>query len=244
MSRMLKLILLIFGVTLANVILLSPGFLGVKIVGGSALETSFGLTAMLVSLIVILYGIYEVLFKKLPAIHLNELKTNEDYVKALQLYQDIKVLREDILFALSQEMRLKKKKGGLLTLLNERFDKTELSYQKFTNVVSEVEKLFYMNIRNILNKVSTFDETEYESIIRKNTNRFSKEILQEKKELYNEYLSFVKNALNINEEILLDIDKLVLEISRLNTIDIDDIDNMAAMQEMDALIKQTKLYKN
>ncbi|RHW38147.1 hypothetical protein D1B31_15335 [Neobacillus notoginsengisoli] len=244
MSKLLKLIGLLFGVTLANVILLSPGLLGVRIVGGSALEASFGLTVLFVSLVVILYGIYGELFKKIPTVQLKELKTNEDYVKALQNYQDIKVLREDIVFALGQELRLKKKKGGLTTLLNERFDKTELSYQKFASVVTEVEKLFYMNIRNILNKVSTFDETEYESVIGKKTSRFSKEILREKQELFNEYLSFVKNALNINEEILLYIDKLVLEISRLNNIDINDIDNMAAMQEMDALIKQTKLYKN
>ncbi|WP_053366507.1 hypothetical protein [Bacillus sp. FJAT-27245] len=243
MSKIWKLITLLFGITLANVILLSPGFLGVRIVGGSALETSFGVTVLFVSLIIILFSIYGVLFKKIPAVHLRELKTNEDYVRALQSYQNIKALREDIVFALGQELRLKKKKGGLLTLLDERFDKTELSYQKFANVVAEVEKLFYLNIRNILNKVSTFDETEYESVSGKNTSRFSKEILQEKRELYNEYLSFVKNAVNINEEILLYIDKLVLEISKLNTIDIDDIDNMAAMQEMDALIKQTKHYK-
>ncbi|OCA90419.1 hypothetical protein A8F94_00560 [Bacillus sp. FJAT-27225] len=244
MSKKLKLIGLIFGVTLANVVLLSPGLLGVKIVGGSALETSFGLTVLFVSLIVILYGLYGVLVKKIPAVHLKDLKTNDDYVKALEAYQDIKVLREDIVFTIGQEIRLKKKKEGLLTLLNERFDKTELSYQKFASVVSEVEKLFYLNIRNILNKVSTFDEKEYESVIGNNKSRFSKEILREKQELYNDYLSFVKNAVNINEEILLDIDKLILEISRLNTIDIDDIDNMAAIQELDALIKQTKHYKN
>ena len=66
----------------------------------------------------------------------------------------------------------------------------------------------------------------------------------EKAELYNKYMTFINNALNINEEILLDLDKLLLEISKLNSFEIEDIDNMACMKEIENLITQTKFYKN
>jgi hypothetical protein len=42
---------------------------------------------------------------------------------------------------------------------------------------------------------------------------------------------------------LLKLDKLLLEISRLDSLEPGDIENMACMQEIDSLIKQTKYYK-
>ena len=40
------------------------------------------------------------------------------------------------------------------------------------------------------------------------------------------------------------LDKLLLEISRLDSLEPGDIDDMPCMQEIDALIKQTQYYKN
>ncbi|MNN42780.1 hypothetical protein D3C81_1569860 [compost metagenome] len=62
--------------------------------------------------------------------------------------------------------------------------------------------------------------------------------------MYSEYLTFIKSSLATNEEIMLKLDKLLLEISRLDSFEPGDIENMPCMQEIDSLIKQTKLYKN
>jgi hypothetical protein len=131
----------------------------------------------------------------------------------------------------------------LLNVLNERFDTTELSYKKFASVTLEVEKLFYLNVRSILNRLNVFDESEFESIRSQKLTKFSRELLEEKTNVYNEYLSFVKNSLGTNEEILLKLDKLLLEISRLDSFEPGDIEKMPCMQEIDTLIKQTKFYK-
>ncbi|MNI88070.1 hypothetical protein D3C73_1453300 [compost metagenome] len=61
--------------------------------------------------------------------------------------------------------------------------------------------------------------------------------------MYSEYLTFIKSSLATNEEIMLKLDKLLLEISRLDSFEPGDIENMPCMQEIDSLIKQTKLYK-
>ncbi|MNI99672.1 hypothetical protein D3C73_1588090 [compost metagenome] len=74
--------------------------------------------------------------------------------------------------------------------------------------------------------------------------RFSTELLQERRTVYSEYLTFIKSSLATNEEIMLKLDKLLLEISRLDSFEPGDIENMPCMQEIDSLIKQTKLYKN
>jgi len=233
---------LILGVLVVNILVLSPGFLGVEI-GRNALSTAFAITLLIASALVLLYGSYVLLFKQPVVLPVKEVKTHEDYVEALNHYRHVKTLEEDITFALEQLERLKKKKATLLNVLNQRFDASELSYKKFDSVTYEVEKLFYLNVRSILNRLGVFDESEYMSVMSQKPTKFSKELLQEKRNVYNDYLSFMKSSLDTNEEILLKLDKLLLEISRLDSFEPGDIDNMPCMQEIDSLIKQTKYYK-
>jgi len=244
MSKGLKLAGLIVGVSLVDVIVLTPGLIGIEFSISSAIRVALDASIITASVLILLYGIHQIFFSSNDVKPIKVSKTSEDYVHALNHYKDSKVLKNDISFTLVQVDRMKKKKETLLTLLNDRFDPNELSYQKFASVIIEVEKLFYLNLKNILNKISTFDESEYKSIINKEPTRFSTQLLQEKTNLYNEYVTFVKDSVNINEGILLNLDKLLLEISRLDSFEIGEIEKMACMQEMDALIKQTKYYKH
>jgi hypothetical protein len=241
-TKYIKLLGLILGVVVLNILVLSPGFIGVEI-GGSALATAFGVTLLFASGLVLLYGSYVLLFKPPVVLPVKQIKTHEDYVEALTHYRRVKALEDDITLALEQLDRMKKKKETLLNVLNERFDTTELSYKKFASVTQEVEKLFYLNVRSILNRLNVFDESEFESVMSQRPTKFSRELLQEKTNVYNEYLSFMKSSLGTNEEILLKLDKLLLEISRLDSFEPGDIENMPCMQEIDSLIKQTKFYK-
>jgi hypothetical protein len=230
-------------VVVLNILVLSPGFLGVEI-GGSALSTATGVTLLFASALALLYGSYALLFKQPAVLPIKQIRTHEDYVEALTHYRRVKTLENDITFALEQLDRMRKKKDTLLNVLNQRFDATELSYKKFASVTLEVEKLFYLNVRSILNRLNVFDESEFKRVMSQtSTPQFSRELLQEKTSVYNEYLSFMKNSLGTNEEILLKLDKLLLEISRLDSFEPGDIENMPCMQEIDALIKQTKYYK-
>lgn len=241
-NKYIKLLGIIVGVVVVNILVLSPGFIGVTI-GESALTTAFGVTLLFVSALVLVYGSYVLLFKQPVVIPIKQIKTHEDYVEALNQYRRVKALGMDITLALEQLDRMIKKKDTLLNVLNQRFEPTELSYKKFASVVQEVEKLFYLNVRSILNRLNVFDESEFESVMNNKSTRFSRELLQEKTNVYNEYLSFMKSSLGSNEEILLKLDKLLLEISRLDSFEPGDIENMPCMQEIDSLIKQTKYYK-
>jgi hypothetical protein len=237
-----KLLGLILGLSILNVVVLSPGLLGVTI-GGSALETAFGVTLLVISLVVVLYGSYSLLLKAPLATPTKQIKTHEDYLEALAFYRPIKVLESDITLAMEQLTRLKKKVETLVKVLGERFDPSELSYKKFHSVVFEVEKLFYLNIRGVLNRLDVFDEAEFAALTSRKAKSFSPTLLREKTEVYQDYLAYVKSVVEGNEEILLKLDKLLLEISRLDSVDVDEIENMSAMQEIDSLIHQTKYYR-
>lgn len=241
-TKYIKLLGLILLVVAVNVIVLSPGFLAVEI-GGSPLDTAIGVTLLFASVLVLLYASYSLLFKPPVTLPVKQIQTHEDYVEALTHYRRVKVLEKDITLALHQLERNVKKNETLTEILTQRFEPTELSYIKFTSVTQEVEKLFYLNLKSILNRLYVFDEKEYESVISRKSSQLSPKILQERTAVYNEYMAFIKDSLATNEEILLKLDKLILEISRLDSLELRDIEAMPCMQEIDSLIKQTKYYK-
>jgi len=241
-NNYLKMLGLVAATVAVDIILLSPAFVGVKI-GGSPLETAFGVTLLIASAIALIYGSYKWMYKAPIVLTVGQIKSREDFVAALTPYGRIRVLAEDISLALEQMDRMDKKKATLLKVLHQRFDPAELSFSKFSSVADEVENLFYLNIKSVLNRLSVFDEAEYERVMTRKSSRYSPKLLQEKTALYNDYMSYIKNALGTNEEIMLQLDKLLLEISRLDSFEPGDIERMPAMQEIDSLIKQTKYYK-
>ncbi|MFC6651248.1 hypothetical protein [Paenibacillus rhizoplanae] len=235
---------MIAGVVILNVIVLSPGLLGIEI-GGSPLETASAVTLLIISLLVVLYGSYTLLFRPPAATPASvQLETREDYIAGLSRHRNVKVLKEDISLALDQMERIEKKKTTLLQVLGRRFDPAELSFRKFHSVILEVEKLFYLNIRGLLNKLSVFDAAEFAKFNAGNaSSRFSSSLIQKKTAVYNEYLTYVKGSLGANEEILLKLDQLLLEITELGSADYTNVEDMPCMQELTALIGQTKLYQ-
>lgn len=243
-SGPVKLLGMIAGVVILNIAVLSPGLLGVSIGGVSALETATGITLLFVSLLIVIYGSYSLLFKPSAVRAVIPLATREDYIAELNRYRNVKVLREDVAVALDQLERIEKKKNTLQSVLSGRFDRSELSFRKFNTVIQEVEKLLYLNVRSILGKLSVFDAAEYSQFSGKmNSGRFSSSLVQKKNELYNEYFAHVKGCLGANEEILLKLDQLLLELSQLGSTDVEAALEMPCMQELNALIGQTKLYQ-
>lgn len=241
-AKYVKLFALLVGVAIVNILVLSPGFIGIAI-GDSAFDTAVGITLLFASALVLIFGSYSVMSAKPAAVPVKEIRTREDYETALSRYRRVKALEGDIRIALEQLDRIDKKKDTLMEVLNQRFDPGEMSFRKFASVIQEVERLFYLNLRSVLNRLNVFDEADFDRVMRRRATPFKQEIMQQKINMYNEFLAFVHGSLNTNEEILLKLDQLLLEISRLDSFDPEDIEHMPCMQEIDSLIKQTKYYK-
>ncbi|MGQ8875401.1 hypothetical protein [Paenibacillus sp. TSA_86.1] len=242
MTRYIQFFGLILGIVAVNVLAFSPGFAGMGF-GESAFQTALSVTVLFGSVLALFYGSYNLLFKQPVVLPVRQIETHEDYVEALSFYRRIKILEEDITLGLSQLNRMKKKKETLMNVLHQRFDPGELSFKKFAMVTEEVEKLLYLNIRSILNRLNVFDEADYASMLKAKSSTIPQKLFQEKTKVYNDYLTYVKDSLHTNEEILLKLDQLLLEISRLDSVEAGDIERMPCMQEIDELIKHTKLYR-
>lgn len=242
--KIIKISGLNLGIAIVNTVLFSPGFMDIHIGGASIFSTAFGITTIVMSFAVFMIGNYKLITQKDKIIQTSEIKTAEDYIHALKQNYDKRTFENDIDVILSQISRLSKKKDTIIDILLQKFNNTEMSYKKFEEIILAVEKVFYVNIRSILNKLNAFDEDDYNNIKKNDAYKmFSKEFIQTKMEIYNDYISFIKNSMEDNEQIILKLDKLLLEFSRINSLEDGEIEKMSGMKEIDELIKQTKYYK-
>ena len=243
-DMLIRLLALNLGIAAANIAVFSSGLLAVDLFG-SALEKAFGSAFLVLSGSGLVYGNYKLLSEPEKAIPIGAKSTKEDYVEALNEHRGLETFERNIDLLLDQIERLQKKNKTIRDILLQIFNASEISYQKFDAVIAEVENIFFKNIRSIINKLNAFDEEDYNFIKKqRNAGAFSEEIMQEKFKVYNEYIRFVKEATEDNEQILLKLDKLLLEISGLNCIESGELEKMAGMIEIDNLIKQAKYYKD
>lgn len=243
-DMLIRLLALNLGIAAANIAVFSSGLLAVDLFG-SALEKAFGSAFLVLSGSGLVYGNYKLLSEPEKAIPIGAKSTKEDYVEALNEHRGLETFERNIDLLLDQIERLQKKNKTIRDILLQIFNASEISYQKFDAAIAEVENIFFKNIRSIINKLNAFDEDDYNFIKKqRNSGAFSEEIMEEKFNVYNEYIRFVKEATEDNEQILLKLDKLLLEISGLNCIESGELEQMAGMIEIDNLIKQAKYYKD
>lgn len=243
-DKMIKIAGLNVGIAVVDTILFSPGLLGIQMVGASTFATALGATAILMSVLVFIFGNYKLLTGKEKVIQISDIKTTEDYFNALEQNYSKKTFEKDIATILKQIERFQKKQETIKEILLQKFDSSEMSYSKFNGVISEIENLFYINIKSILNKLNAFDEVDYNHIRKEDVaTKCSNELLQTKLSIYKEYISFVRNATEDNEQIILKLDQLLLEISKFNSLEDGEIEKMNAIKEIDELINKVKFYK-
>jgi len=244
--KQLKLIGLLAGIIAVNIVVLSPGLLGVDLTSNSPLEKSAALTLLIISGIIVIYASYRFLFQQPQArILLRETEVAEqDLEQELTQYWKHKLFQMEVEHALGQLNRMKQKKVALLDLLRERFQPNELSYSRFLGVITAVEKLFNNNIKGLISKLRGSELSGLSSVDQRMQRMFSQRVVQQKQQLRQEYTDYVMGYISANEEILIKLDQLMLETTLLSSTDSSELDEMPCMQEIDLLIKQTKYYKH
>ena len=240
-EKIIKILGLNIGIATIDTIVFSPGFLGV-VIGTGAFATALGVTTIFMSIVIFGYGNYNLLIENEKIIQINEIKTADDCIDALNQNYGKRIFEKDITTILEQIEMFQKKRETIKQVLLQKFDITEMSYSKFDGVISDIENVFYINIKSIINKLNAFDEKDYNRIRKDGEKKFSKEFINTKMRIYGEYISFIKKAIEDNEQIILKLDKFLLELSKFNSLEDGKIENMSAMKEIDELINKIKLY--
>jgi hypothetical protein len=224
--------------------LFSDAILDLSLLTGTTLSISVAWTAVLVSTFAFFKVNSLILNKQETRLLLQNINSLDNCISVFrEIIHNGDVFDENILKNIEQIKRFRRKQDTIKDILLQKFSTNEMSFQKFSGVLQDVENVIYMNIRSILNKISAFDIDEYETIQRRKARGVKQKISQEKIDIYNEYINFVNNATEINEDILLKLDKMLLEISRYNSLEDGDVRKLPAIIEMDELIKNANLYR-
>jgi hypothetical protein len=239
-KKIMQLIILNTAIVAVNAALFSKAVFGLELFAGTALSISLAWAAIVVSGIVFIKGNSDILRKRETHSLTQSIHSLDDCVAVFkEAIHNGDVFDQPIEQNIDQIARFKRKHSTLKDILRQKFSVEEISYQKFTAVLRDVEDVVYMNMRSILNKISAFDVAEYEALARKGLH--GDRLSQEKWDIYNEYIHFVQDATRVNEDILLKMDRMLLEISRYNSL--EDIEGLPAILEMDELIQNAKRYQ-
>jgi hypothetical protein len=229
-----------------NVLLFSNAFLKVKLTGGSVLQSAIGFTVLIMSIVLFFYVNLQIVnapAKKLdPKITTEKLNSLESCAAALGRMELSGTFAHKMGDIQEQIRQMQKKRDLIKDILLQKFNDTEMSYQKFKAIVDSTENVMCVNIKSIINRIYAFDEEDYNELIG-GKSRLSRELAAQKLAIYREYIDYVDKAVEDNDEILLKLDKLLLEISKFNSIDAGELENMEAMKELDSLITDSKWYK-
>ncbi|MDR2650169.1 MAG: hypothetical protein LBB94_10700 [Clostridiales bacterium] len=241
MNRAARLVAMNVSLSLLNIVIFSKAFLGLEIFGQSAMVTAFGVMWVFLTIAVFLYGNYKILYAISPPpakIADRRFETLESCGILLTEYisREGKAFDSSLQSIKNQLERMLKKERTITDILLQKFQATELSFNKFQGQIEAVKKILRLNTRSVLNRLYAFDESEYEKPFHSSGRHF-----EAKRALLNEYHDFLNQTIDYNEDILLKMDRLILELSKLN--DPEELNNMDAFQEIDTLINNTKWYK-
>ncbi len=243
-KRISSLLGLNIAIVMLNIIIFSPRLFNIKIDFINIFQTSIGITIIIMSFIIFIIGNYKILIKEDNEIDISKLDDSEDYIEALKENSSKRVFSKDIDILLEQIERMDKKQEKIDDILLQKFTVNEMSYIKFKKTITEVRDVFYINIKSVINKINIFDEQEYEKIKKDIKNgKLNGKIEEQKKDMFDEYIFFVKDSIEDNEEILLKLDKFLFELSKFNSLEDGELENMSAIKDVDELINKIKFYK-
>jgi hypothetical protein len=119
-------------------------------------------------------------------------------------------------------------------------DPNELSYIKFSSILNNIEDNVSKNLNDVLIHLLSFDEDEYERILKI---KVPSKNYEERLKIFQEYVSYVDYSVEFIDSILIKLDKLQLEISKIKSIDIFKIEELQTVKDIDNLITAIKYYK-
>jgi len=227
-KKQIKILGLNLGIAAADIITLKLG-----LITGVGVAPAFGITIIFLSVVGVVYGNYRIFVE--PERSIPTPPTPDDYIVEFNRHIGRKTFEETSKLAIDQIMRLQKKNKKIMVIISQTFGDSEITCNKFIAAIAEMKNAFFMNDRSILNKLDPFDEIDFID-----PGGFSQQTMDARSEVFNKYVNSIKADTEENEQILIMMDKLLLEITDITGRDSIQRDQMAKM--IDELTDQIKKH--
>lgn len=227
-----KLCLLNFGIAIVNIFAFSNAFMGIMLGEDTTIKRAFGYTILLMSVILFFYGNYRFLHSKEAQYEfsIQDLHKPEDMIEVLTELLNKNILNNEINTTKNQISRLLKKKESLKNIIYIKFKEEDEDAYGLKDVIGKVENLLFSNVKSIINAISVFDQQEFTQINQKGN--------AEKHAVYMEQVNYIREKVNDNETILLEFDKLLMQLSKLSDGTQADSADLAVFKDVVNNMKQ------
>lgn len=130
----------------------------------------------------------------------------------------------------------------LAGILEQKFTKGTMSWDKFNSVVEAAEASAIKNVVAMSNRMRLFDEKEYARLQHYREDDIPDDIQEEQLKLYQKNFDNVRSTIALNEKILLKLDSLAMEVSSFASGKDAELNN-DLLTEISRLIDETKYYQ-
>lgn len=231
------------GIVIAAVIVYSPGLLCLRPTDESIFRAGMSIITAL-ALLFILF-LTNINFLKEPSqkpVSAEEVLDLENAKDILRNYSSSKYLKSMASTAAEQIDRILKCQLRLSGILEQKFTKGTMSWEKFNNVVLAAESSATQNVVAMANRMQLFDEKEFQRLQHYRKDNIPDDIQEQQLLLYQKNFDDIKAIIALNEKILLKLNTLTMEVSSSTNEKNTDL-NEDLLQEIEKLISETKLYQ-
>jgi hypothetical protein len=241
-SKIVKLSVLNLLLVITNIVLLSEGLVGLSIFSPNLIVKLSTIVLFIVDILIFVFGNYIILNYKPKQKPYNESKLVEtkDFINMLNQCRQKKEFKEEVDDAIQQIARITTKTETLNFVLSQHFTPGSMTYTKFSNTINGINQLFFANLKSMIGRMLIFSQEEYDDKDNVKANAEAKFI---RNKIFKEHIEYVEGIVEKNENILIKLDNLVLEISKLDDTSSIDLNDLSTVQEINSLIEQTKFYK-
>ena len=243
MKRYFKLITANLCIVITAIILYSPGLLNLRISDYSIFRAGMSVIGAL-ALIAVFFFVNLRLLKepeKKPVL-LEDVPNIEKARDILKGYQGGKYFGSTARTAIEQLDRIYKCRRRLSGILEQKFEKGTMSWDKFNSVAVMAESSAIQNVVAMANRMQLFDEKEYARLKHYREDDIPDDIQEEQLKLYRKNFDDVRSTIALNEKLLLKLDALALKLSYSDSGENAEL-NSDLVKEIEKLIDETKYYQ-
>ena len=205
---------------------------GLSVICGIVLAGAFGASTYAY--------LHEPEFHLLEAADVNEA---DDVLPQLEGLSELPVVGEYAREARGQIESMEHRRERLYRVIGSKFAEGSMSWDKFTAVVDASQRTLLRNCALLANRAQSFDVDGYRKVRRLLPVAPDEHSLdQERAGLYREALDDMREVIEANERLLLEMGKLEMEISDLESDDNRE-ENNRMLEEVEELLEQTKYYR-
>ena len=242
MKRYLKLAAADLCIAASAVVLYSPGLVNLRLSDYSIFRAGMSIIAAVI--LITLFFVINIRLLKEPEQKPIMLEDVPDLERAKDILQDYckgRYFGSLAKTASEQLDRILKCRQRLSVILEQKFTRGTMSWDKFNSTVSAAESSAIKNVVAMANRMCVFDEKEYARLQNYREDDIPDDIQEEQLRLYQKNLGAIRWTIALNEKILLKLDALAMEIS--SSASRNDTDwNHELVSEIERLIEETRYY--